>query len=256
MNDWAVASAAQKWERMLGLLAAFREKNGHCNVSTSGRTHASLGRWVAAQRHRRKCGMLCQEAIRKLDEMGFCWSPTDERWMAMYRRLEAFRKKNGHCDVSEGWKRDPALAAWVANQRHAGRNGEMLKDRKKLLSKLGFSWAIYKRDSAIPVTDSTTEDQVQESEAISVDACEKLYAVGNGLYVQYSGRGRLPKLLQGAVRKLGDMPPFIPLPGRPVTFVLGEMFAKERKVAWKGKGPLPEEVLKYVCRNGNLPRYD
>jgi hypothetical protein len=54
----------------------------------------------------------------------------------------------------------------------------------------------------------------------------------------------------------GELPPYIPLPNRATNFYLGENFVREKKVKWRGKGPVPVEVLDYVKRNGTLPRYD
>jgi hypothetical protein len=86
---------------------------------------------------------------------------------------------------------------------------------------------------------------------------ERLYYLGPGNYVQFSGRGdRPPELTRYMARHKGEEPPHMPLPSRPLEF----HFIDERnevigRLAWRGKGPLPERVMKFVRAHGALPRY-
>jgi hypothetical protein len=82
---------------------------------------------------------------------------------------------------------------------------------------------------------------------------ERLYHTGNGNYVQYGGRGRLPKELEQYMAEHGDLAPYIPLPTSPTQFRMGEVPWLQRKIEWNGRGKLPPEVLDYVRENGVLP---
>ena len=82
-----------------------------------------------------------------------------------------------------------------------------------------------------------------------IDSKERLYFVRAGVYVQYSGEGACPEEIAEYQRRHGEMPPFIPLPTRVTYFELGS-----DSIKWPGSGPLPAEVLTYVCENGVLPR--
>ena len=46
-------------------------------------------------------------------------------------------------------------------------------------------------------------------------------------------------------------PPFFPLPGASVFFVVGHA----QRVPWEGRGPLPQAVIDFVSENGVLPRH-
>ena len=59
------------WDKTFAKLAAFKEANGHCNVTRS--MDGPLGSWCYSQRQRRKHGKLSQERIAKLDALGFRW---------------------------------------------------------------------------------------------------------------------------------------------------------------------------------------
>jgi hypothetical protein len=75
----------------------------------------------------------------KLNAINFQWNRTGLlftiRWEKMYEQLVTFKKKNGHCDVSQT---DPnrSLASWVNRQRTI----ELPEVRKTKLTKIGFSW--------------------------------------------------------------------------------------------------------------------
>jgi hypothetical protein len=63
----------------------------------------------------------------------------DQIWMKQYRKIEAFEKENGHCDISFHYE-DNALVRWMAQQRVLQHNGKLRKDRKKVLHDIGFVW--------------------------------------------------------------------------------------------------------------------
>ena len=61
-------------------LAAFRERFGHCDVTSSWSENAPLGRWVRYQRKLREAGELEPADIRDLDALGFLWTkPANSR---------------------------------------------------------------------------------------------------------------------------------------------------------------------------------
>jgi hypothetical protein len=130
------------WERMIKALAAFKMLHGHCAVQTNSRDHATLGRWVAQQRHRKRINSLQQWQVAKLDKMGFVWSAYDRFWNLMFRMLCDFKAKHGHCNVPARSKEHRDLYAWVASQRHRRKIGTLRPDRVKKLQGIQFCWSI------------------------------------------------------------------------------------------------------------------
>jgi len=241
---------------MLARLAAYVKKHRHCNVPTNFSADPQLGRWVAAQRHRRKIGALSEAQIRQLDDLGFVWSPSDDRWEAMFERLRTFKKKYGHCNVPTHWPKDPVLADWVQRQRLNRRKKRLSGARIRRLDEIGFVWAIYK-DGQETRTCETRTPVEDEKLPVPQESCERLYCISSGSYVQYGGKGKMPVVLEEYVKKhCGELPPYIPLPERPVLFRLGEGWKKPWTVRWNGRGRLPQEILAYVCEHGTLPPYE
>jgi hypothetical protein len=47
----------------------------------------------------------------------------------MYRKLESFKNKYGHCNVRYNYEPDPPLGYWVHNQRRAGKKNTLSEFR-------------------------------------------------------------------------------------------------------------------------------
>lgn len=240
-------------DKMLLALQVFMKKHGHCNVPTNSSDCPQLGRWVAAQRYKRRIGALCPEIASELEHMGFVWSPSDLAWDAMFQALVEFKAKHGHTDVPEQWPENTRLANWVQSQRHRHRKGKLAADRIHRLESIQFTWAIYKNDVEF---DDEPKPEEQKDEIVVTPPSEKLYVIRNGTYVQYNGVGEMPSELAGYVRQRGEYPPYMPLPDRETAFFLGDSPLRQREIKWKGSGPLPDPVLSHVRLNGTLPRHD
>jgi hypothetical protein len=61
------------WDEMYQRLMRYKFEYGTCRVSQRSREDPQLGDWVARQRYRRKKGLLSEERIQRLDEIGFGW---------------------------------------------------------------------------------------------------------------------------------------------------------------------------------------
>ena len=64
----------------------------------------------------------------------------DPRWMERLKQLKAYYHEYGDCNVSQGYKDNPSLAIWVANQRSRYKRGRLTPEKIKLLNELGFDW--------------------------------------------------------------------------------------------------------------------
>jgi hypothetical protein len=250
---------ADKWSAMLGELAAYRKRFGNADVSSRDSEHARLGRWVAAQRHKRRKGLLSAARIRGLNSAGMEWSPGDTVWMEMFGQLAEFAKREGHCNIPEQYPPNQRLASWSHNQRYRKRRGDLSAERREKMESIGFQWAIYRgkkrparREKSIAVV--AAEDPVVHV-ARARKPEERLYRLKQGVYVQFNGEGRLPEPLARFERQNGELPPYIPLPRLEATFYMGEE-SGGRPLTWSGSGPLPPQVLEYVRENGCLPRHN
>jgi hypothetical protein len=71
---WQMHDAS--WDGMYSRLLRFKDKWGHCELSYKLGEDKQLSRWVRTQRTRRNRGLLKDERITLLDEIGFKWLQT------------------------------------------------------------------------------------------------------------------------------------------------------------------------------------
>ena len=96
-----------------------------------------LGSWVARQRQTKM--QLSNEQVRRLDALGFSWDPYSEDWEYAFKLLKAFRKREGHCRVTDGhMEGDLKLGNWVKKQRALGK--KIQPERLRRLNSLNFIW--------------------------------------------------------------------------------------------------------------------
>lgn len=120
-----MTNPSPNWNAMVKALAAFHQAHGHGNVPAAWPKDRQLGRWVAAQRYRRKVGELPPEQVAQLDHLGFVWSAPEATWESLFAQLAEFKRRYGHCAVPTPWPENPRLATWVSNQRHRKKTGAL-----------------------------------------------------------------------------------------------------------------------------------
>jgi Helicase associated domain len=125
------------WENGLRHLKKFKDREGHCVVFIDYKEgDFSLGQWVSRQR---QVKMNLPVARRdQLNELGFVWDPLGGAWEQAFKRLVAFKNRDGHCRVPDehvesGFK----LGKWVGKQRAKKR---MSPEQRQRLTELGFVW--------------------------------------------------------------------------------------------------------------------
>jgi superfamily II DNA or RNA helicase len=135
---WNSLDAA--WEEKFSELKVFQETHGHCNVPSVWRENPQLGMWVGTQRRSRKQGILSENYIQRLSELGFVWDSLEASWEQRFVELEAFKAIYGHCNVPKCWTENPQLGKWVSHQREYRRQDTLCEERLQRLSELGFVW--------------------------------------------------------------------------------------------------------------------
>ena len=61
------------WNEMYEKLNRYKDLFGNCNVPAGWKVDPQLGNWVNTQRKRKKQGLLSEDLIKRLDEVGFRW---------------------------------------------------------------------------------------------------------------------------------------------------------------------------------------
>ncbi len=128
------------WERRFNQLVEYKQRKGNCDVPAKWKQNPSLGKWVSHQRSYRLQAQLNAERVRRLDAIGFEWSPIDTVWEENFAALKKYREQVGDCDVPANYPKNPVLGRWVSMQRRLRKVGRLAAERTKMLSKLGIKW--------------------------------------------------------------------------------------------------------------------
>ncbi len=127
-----------QWEEGFQSLESFRQREGHCRVSTSHREQDfRLGTWVGVQRDNKDSMSL--ERRQRLDALGFVWDVLTASWEEGFRFLELFHHREGHCRVPTSHREQGfRLGQWVDKQRQ--KKDTMPSERRQRLDALNFVW--------------------------------------------------------------------------------------------------------------------
>ena len=132
------------WERGLEEARKFREQFGDLQVPAKYKTKDSypLGKWINNARKRRNDGMLTEERIRQLDQMGMIWSVFDAKWEQGYALAMNYAAKHGDLNVPVNYTTEEGekLGAWILNQRTAYAKEMLSQDQIGRLEKIGIYW--------------------------------------------------------------------------------------------------------------------
>ena len=83
-------------------------------------------------------------------------------WTLQYTKLLEFKRKTGHCRVTQRCKEDYSLGRWVSQQRYLHTKNAILKDRMDLLNKIGFAWKMNCQLSKVSIYDDKWFQQYEK----------------------------------------------------------------------------------------------
>ena len=144
------------WDEMYGYAKTYYENKGHLNIPQTYRTEGghSLGLWILTQRAVRKGlqrGVLSEERIAKLDEIGMCWTVREQdRWPEYFSAAEAYVREFGHLCVPkayvtpDGLKLGKWLGTLKAQRKRRGKGRYLTRERIAALDRIGMVWDVDK----------------------------------------------------------------------------------------------------------------
>jgi len=136
--DWAPRD--QTWEPMIAALAAFKREHGHCSVPFTYAANPRLGVWLDGRRQAHKRGKIPAERVAALEALGVEWGTKDAAWWRACGILEAYRDREGHCNVPYAHDEGVALGQWLEKQRRDRSRGRLRPARLARLEAIGVRW--------------------------------------------------------------------------------------------------------------------
>jgi hypothetical protein len=133
---WDVSSDA--FEEYFALLSRFISREGHALVPQAHlESGEKLGVWANNTRRRRK--KLSADQVKRLEEIGFSWSPMEAVFERNLTLLELYVARKGHARVpAKHMEGKVKLGSWVSNLR--SRKSNCSPEEIFRLEKIGFIW--------------------------------------------------------------------------------------------------------------------
>ena len=122
------------WNSHFMELVKYKEKNGHCNITTR---NGSLGTWIHHQRTLFRSNKLKEDRYEKLVGIGFTFDHESNIWNIHFMELVKYKEKNGHCNIPT--KKNGSLGDWISTQRTLFRSKKLKADRYEKLVGIGFA---------------------------------------------------------------------------------------------------------------------
>ena len=132
----------RSWMQYYECLKRYVKKTGVCpSANYITEDGMKLGSWITDQRKKYGKGKLSKERIQWLEQIGFVWKPSEEKWMRGFHALEVYLAQNGTTDsipaqyVSDEGVR---LSRWVQSQKQKIDMGTLDAEKVDKLSMLGL----------------------------------------------------------------------------------------------------------------------
>jgi superfamily II DNA or RNA helicase len=97
------------WDERYGQMAAFKAREGHCNVPSGHPENPSLAVWLHNQRAKHRKGRLSENYVERLRLLGVEWELQDAAWEQRFRELATFRAREGHSEVPQHYPENPQV---------------------------------------------------------------------------------------------------------------------------------------------------
>lgn len=133
---------AVEWAAGLQAAHTFHTEHKHLEPVRSLRVDdVELHSWLAKRREQRLAGVLDEDRIASLDELGMRWHDRPDTFDEYLAALTAFHAEHGHIDIppdratEEGY-----LGSWLVSQRIQRKLGKLAENEIDALDALGMSW--------------------------------------------------------------------------------------------------------------------
>ena len=146
------------WEGYYKLAKIYFEKRGDLEIPYNfktldginyGENGYSLGVWIKAQRQTYKSGKLSKEKIELLNKIGIRFENKIKiiGWEGYYKLAKAYYNQYNNLEIPNSFKTIDGisydkngyrLGVWINTQRQFYKNGKLIKDKIKLLDKIGM----------------------------------------------------------------------------------------------------------------------
>ncbi len=139
---WDVEQA--HWERQYQAARAYRQEHGNLEIPSQHETMdgLKLGQWLKRMRRDYKKGVLDEDAIRRLEDIGITWDVRDRQWEEFYRAAQRYYQEHGSLRIAPGYTTPEGihLGTWIQRLRRWYKQGKLTAEQIQRLEAVGMVW--------------------------------------------------------------------------------------------------------------------
>ena len=150
--NWKLRSR-NEWDYYYGFACDYYQAYHHLNIPTSyeimdGNQPVKLGTWLCNQKRNYRKGLLEEERVKALENIGIFWSEKEEKEKIFPIILKKYFEENGNINITEHAmyvynRRSYPLGRWVYELRRARREGLLDLEMENLLEKYNIVWDVF-----------------------------------------------------------------------------------------------------------------
>ena len=154
VDEYGITSqtqAQQKWtsqyEKVKAFIGAYGDSEHWPETSETRKTL----RWLRAQQKMLEKGLLRQDEVAKLQELGVVQRKKENPWIRMFHVAQDYYMARGNLEVPANYieKDGTRLGVWISKQRslyHAASGGRSLNDTQiEMLESIGMVWNVHRK---------------------------------------------------------------------------------------------------------------
>jgi len=151
LNTKTIELTAKTWDFWYGLTLRYKEEFGNANSPNNYKTDTgySLGKWQTTQRSLCKKGLLTSDRVNRLEDIGFKWTFSEDKFYKGLIETYAYKKQHGNPNAPQGYKTAEGypLGIWQSSQRQLYKKGWLSQNRIGMLEVIEFQWQQPKSDA-------------------------------------------------------------------------------------------------------------
>lgn len=136
--------SGQTWERGCQAAQRYRVKYGDLLVPVRYQSEDGLclGEWIVYNRQRRQTGMMSEDRVDRLQNLGMVWDTSAAMWQHNYREAMRYYLDHGNLEVPVKYVTPSgfALGTWLGTQRAAYKAEQLTPEQTAQLEALGVDW--------------------------------------------------------------------------------------------------------------------
>lgn len=166
---WSIPD--DQWNASYELAKQYFEEHGNLKVPRQYVTDTGmkLGMWISDRRRNYQKGMLSEDQVHRLEQIGMIWNVVDNSWEAGLEEATLYYQQFGNLVVNREYitPNNFKLGKWISHMREKYKKDKLTQEQIQQLNEVGMIWdrlLVRTRASKLKTTDIVDPHEVENSQ--------------------------------------------------------------------------------------------